>query len=48
LTHCYKDGTSVSMLVEDMARCKCFFQFRTSHFLRFISICDLLKNSPSY
>jgi hypothetical protein len=29
-------GTSVSMLVEDMSRNKCFSQVRTSHVLRFI------------
>jgi hypothetical protein len=39
---------SVSKLVEDMSRNKCFFQVRMSHVLRFISICDLFTNSSSY
>jgi hypothetical protein len=29
------------MLVEDTSRNKCFSQFRISHVLRFISICDV-------
>jgi hypothetical protein len=33
------------VLVEDMSRIKCFFQVRISHFLRFISICDLSTDS---
>jgi hypothetical protein len=41
-------GTSVSMLVEDMSRNKCFFKVLLSHVLRFISICDLFADSPSY
>jgi hypothetical protein len=41
-------GTSGSMLVEDMSRNKCFYQVRISHLLRFISICDLITDSPSY
>jgi hypothetical protein len=36
------------MLVEDMLRNKWFFQARISHVLCFISICDLLTNSPLY
>jgi hypothetical protein len=36
------------MLVEDMLRSKCFFQVWISHVLRFISICDLFIDSPSY
>jgi hypothetical protein len=43
-----KRWTSVSMLVEDMSRNKCFLQVRISHVLRFISICDLFTDSPSY
>jgi hypothetical protein len=31
-----------------MSRNKCFFQVRISHVLRFIFICDLLTDSPSY
>jgi hypothetical protein len=46
--HRKSDGTSVSMLVEDMSRNKCFFQVRISHVLRFVSICDLLTDSHSY
>jgi outer membrane lipoprotein-sorting protein len=42
------DGTSVSMLVEDMSRNKCLFQVRISHVLRFTSICDLFTDSPLY
>jgi hypothetical protein len=42
-----KQWTSVSMLVEDMSRNKCFFQVRISHILRFISICDLFTDSPA-
>jgi hypothetical protein len=38
----------VSMLVDDMSRSKCSFQVRMSHVLRFISICDLFTDSPSY
>jgi hypothetical protein len=26
--HCLSDGTSLSILVEDMSRSKCFFQVR--------------------
>jgi hypothetical protein len=48
LTHCYSDGTSVSMLVEDMSRNKCFSQVQISHVWRFISICDLFGASSSY
>jgi hypothetical protein len=33
------------MLVEDMSRNICFLQFRISHALRFISICDLFTDS---
>jgi hypothetical protein len=36
------------MLVEDMSRKKCLFQFQISHVLRFISICDLFTDCPSY
>jgi hypothetical protein len=43
------DGTSVSMLMEDISRNKCFyFSIRISHILRFISICDVFTNCPSY
>jgi hypothetical protein len=38
----------VSVLVEDMSRNKCFLQVRISHLLRFIFICDLFTDSPSY
>jgi hypothetical protein len=31
-----------------MSRNKCFFQVRVSHVLRFMSICDLFTDSPSY
>jgi hypothetical protein len=34
------------MLVEDMSRNKCFYEI--SYVLRFISICDLFTDSPSY
>jgi hypothetical protein len=34
-THWQSDGTSVSVLVEDMSRNKCFFQVLISHVLRF-------------
>jgi hypothetical protein len=34
--------------VEDMSRNKCFFLFRISHVLCFISICDLFTDSYSY
>jgi hypothetical protein len=43
-----RDGASVSMLVENMSRNKCFFQVQISHILCFISICDLFTDSPSY
>jgi hypothetical protein len=46
--HWKSDGTSVSILVEDMSRNKCFFQFLTSHILRFASICNLFTHSFSY
>jgi hypothetical protein len=36
------------MLVEDISTNKCFLQVRISHFLRFISICDLFTDFPSY
>jgi hypothetical protein len=36
------------MLVDDMSRNRCFFHVRISHVLRFISIYDLLIDSPSY
>jgi hypothetical protein len=48
-THWWSDGTSVSMLEEDMSRYKCFFfQVRISHVLRFMFICDLYTDSSSY
>jgi hypothetical protein len=47
-THWLRDGTSVSMLVEDMSRNKCFFQIRISHVLRFISICNPFTDSRSF
>jgi hypothetical protein len=47
LRYYYNDGTSVSVLVEDMSR-NTFFQVRTSHALPFISICDLFTDSSSY
>jgi hypothetical protein len=31
-----------------MSRNECFFQVQISHILRFISICDLFTDSPSY
>jgi hypothetical protein len=43
-----RDGTSVSVIVEEMCRNKCFFKVRISHFLSFISIFDLFADSPSY
>jgi hypothetical protein len=43
-----RDGTSASLLVEDISRNKCFSQVRISHILRFISSCDLVTKSPSY
>jgi hypothetical protein len=46
--HWQSDRTSVSMLMEDMSRNKCFFQGRISHGLRSVSICDLFTDSPSY
>jgi hypothetical protein len=36
------------MLMENMSRNKCFLHVRISHVLRFISICDLFTDSPSY
>jgi hypothetical protein len=37
------------MLAEDASRNKCFFfKARILHVLRYISICDLLADSPSY
>jgi hypothetical protein len=39
--HTGKDGTSVSVLVKDMSRNKCFLSVPVSHFLRFIYICGL-------
>jgi hypothetical protein len=47
LTYRYSDGTSVSVLVEDMSRNKCFFQVGISHVFGFISLCDLFTDSPS-
>jgi hypothetical protein len=47
-THWQSDGTSVSMLAEDMSRNKCFFQVRKSNALCCISICDLFTESPWY
>jgi hypothetical protein len=38
--------TSVSMLMEDMSRNKCFFQVRISLVLCFISLCDLFTDYP--
>jgi hypothetical protein len=48
-THWWSDGTSVSVLVEDMSRNKCFFFFPGSNitfFTFYISICDLFTDSP--
>jgi hypothetical protein len=42
------DGTSVSMLMEDMSWNKLFLQVGISHILRVISICGLYTDSPSY
>jgi hypothetical protein len=47
-THYKCDGTSLSMLVEDISRNKCFFHIQISHVLRFISICDLFTDSASH
>jgi hypothetical protein len=47
-THWESDGTSVSKLVDDMSRKKCFFQVRISHVLGLVSICDVLIDSPSH
>jgi hypothetical protein len=44
-THWQSDVASLSVLVEDMWRNKCFFQVRISHVSRFISICDLFTDS---
>jgi hypothetical protein len=44
----YSNGISMSVLVEDISRNKCFFQVRISHVLHFISACDLFTDSPSY
>jgi hypothetical protein len=44
----WSNRTSLSMLVEDMSRNKCSFQVQISHVLRFISICDLFTDCPSY
>jgi hypothetical protein len=46
-THWERDGISVSMLVEDMSKNKCFFQVPISHVFRFISICDLIIDIAS-
>jgi hypothetical protein len=51
--HCWgfrrtgRNGTSVSVLVEDMPRIFSFM-FRISHVLRSISVCDLFTDSPSF
>jgi hypothetical protein len=45
LTHWHSDGTTVSMLVEDVCR-EMFFQ--GSNITRFTSICDLFTDIPSY
>jgi hypothetical protein len=47
-TQWQSDGTSVSVLVEDMSINKCFFQVGISHVLLFISICDLFTDPLSY
>jgi hypothetical protein len=36
------------VLVDYRYRNKCFFEVRMSHVLRFISMCDLFTDSPSY
>jgi hypothetical protein len=36
------------MLVGDILRNKCFLQDQISHALRFLSICDIFTESPSY
>jgi hypothetical protein len=41
------DGTSVSMLVEDVSRNKCFSHVRISHVLRFKSICDIITDTTT-
>jgi hypothetical protein len=38
----------VSVLVEDMSRSEFFFQVLISHVLRFMLICDIFTDSPSY
>jgi hypothetical protein len=43
-----KRWDSVSMLMEDMSRNKCFFFRFEYHVLCSISICDLFTDSPSY
>jgi hypothetical protein len=40
--------TGKAMLVKDMSRNSFSFQVRMSHVLRFISMCDLFTDSPSY
>jgi hypothetical protein len=47
-THWQSDGTNISMLVKDMSRHKGFSHVRVSEVLRFIPICDLFTDSPSY
>jgi hypothetical protein len=42
------NGTSVSKLVENISRNKCFSHVPLSHVLRVISICDLFTDCPSY
>jgi hypothetical protein len=47
-THWWSDGTSISMLVEDMSRNARYFQVRISHVLHFISLCDIFTDFPLY
>jgi hypothetical protein len=42
-----KHWASVSLLVEDMSRIKCFSQVQISRVIRIMSICDLYTDSPS-
>jgi hypothetical protein len=37
----------ISVFKEELSGNKCLFQFRISHTLRFIFLCDLFTDSPS-
>jgi hypothetical protein len=44
-THWLSNGASLSMLVEDMLRNKCFFQVSILHVLRFVSVYAIFTDS---